>query len=250
MMSTNFLCKMINAFFLFVFVLIGSSIALAQVRKTLGAKKPVAAPVKAIDSVKMMERPVTVTFKEGEPVSGKLVNATAEGVQIVLAGNTLLLKWSDIAKITFTDVVIAQPLPKAPSAAEKNTEAIANALKALRKLSSATEVGVNFQVYSGRIIDVKTEINEILPDISEGNEKNEIILAMETYADAGSLWNGYIQDKYYSVSSAAKLLLKKYSMSYDTDGNCIFESSCVLPRVWEIAKKHLENASKVKVQDK
>jgi endonuclease YncB( thermonuclease family) len=148
-MDTNVLCKTINALFLVLFVLIGSSIASAQVTKTPGTKKPVAAPGKPIDSVRTVERPVTVAFKEGEPISGKFVSGTADGVQIVVAGNTLLLKWNDIAKITFTDAVIAEPLPKAPSAAEKSAEAIANALKALRKLSSATEVGVSFQAYRG-----------------------------------------------------------------------------------------------------
>jgi hypothetical protein len=72
---------------------------------------------------------------------------------------------------------------------------------------------------------------------------------MEAYVDAGSLWNGYIQSNYYSTSNAAKTLLKKYSMSYETDGSCIFESSCVLPRVWEIARKHLDKASKAKAQE-
>lgn len=215
----------------------------AQNKKPTVGKRPATTPAKPVETIKPPERPISVTLKEGEPVSGRFLNATSEGIQMAVAGNTLIVKWGDIAKVVFTDVVVELPTPKV-TAETKSADAVANALKALRKLSSATEVGINFRDYGSRVVDVKTELNELLPTITEGRTKEAIQSAMSAYQDAGTLWNGYIQSTYFSTSSEATLLLKKYSLSYEANGTCIFESGCILPKVWAIAKTRLDEATR------
>ena len=217
--------------------------SVAQVRKTPPVKK--AEPVKISGVTKPEERPVTISLKDGDPVSGKFVNSSSEGFQIVIAGNPLILKWKDIKQITFTDVMAIEPIePKIP----KEKLAIQSALKSLRKLVAATEVGVNFQEYSSRLIDVKTEINEILFEIPDGDIKNEISHCMEAYADAGTAWNGFNQnqEKYfnmYPASESGKLLLRKY-MPIDDKNKFDIERSFAISTIWAAAQKHLENVSK------
>jgi len=64
------------------------------------------------------------------------------------------------------------------------------ALRSLRKIDSAVEVGVNYLTYRGLLIEAKASVNEALRLIK--NEKLRIALnnAMGYYEDAGELWDG------------------------------------------------------------
>lgn len=248
MMKKNSIGIGTKTLLLLVFILLISVSAFGQRKKVVTPKKPTET-VKVVETVVPEKRPVTVFLKEGEPLKGTFVNASSDGVQILLAGNTLILKWNDISQIVFTDVVSNETITKNDTQT-KNNESIEGALKSLRKLAAATEVGVNFQEYGSRLIDVKAEVNEFLPKITDGYVKDEIKLAMDAYADAGTAWNGFIQNQQqyggniYPALESGTALLKKYSIIVTEENKFKFERSYVLSTIWAAAQKHIENASK------
>ena len=202
-----------------VCVLLANVSVFTQTKRTVSPKKTVEEK-KVIEVAKPAERPVSVALKEGEPLKGIFVNASSEGVHILIAGNTLILKWNDINKLIFTDVISNEVIVQNDTQTKSN-EAIEGALKSLRKLAAATEVGINFQEYGRRVIDVKTEVEEFLPKMSDSYVKDEIQLAMKDYVDAANYWNDHIKNN-MSKYSSVDLLLSLY---------------------WKGARKHFEKCN-------
>ncbi len=227
----------IKTLLVLTFILLINVSAFAQKKRVVTPKKPIET-AKVVETVVPEKRPVTVFLKEGEPLKGTFVNASANGVQVLIAGNTLTLKWNDISQIVFTDVISNEAITKNDSQT-KNNEAVEGALKSLRKLAAATEVGVNFQEYGSRLIDVKTEVNELLPKITDGYVKDEIILAMDAYADAETAWNGMTRgNSLFPDLEPGKTLQKKYSIPIDTSiGMALLPRNVVLSTIWAAAQK-------------
>src|ERR1041384_562849 len=73
------------------------------------------------------------------------------------------------------------------------------AIKALQKLDAATEVGINKMEYSKMLIDAQASVNEALNKLPEGELKQEIKLAMESYMDAKTLWYLMKEDTFVFV---------------------------------------------------
>lgn len=80
-------------------------------------------------------------------------------------------------------------LPELKSASEKTKTKIEFALKALRKMSAATEVGVSLSEYSSRLIDTKAEVDEAIDILPDNFLRQELILALQSFIDAGRAWN-------------------------------------------------------------
>src|SRR5262245_40133237 len=72
------------------------------------------------------------------------------------------------------------------SAKERNARDAA--VKALRKIEAATQVGVNYQQYGQLLIDGKAQVNESSSVLSDGKLKQDINWVMDAYADAGTVW--------------------------------------------------------------
>lgn len=244
-MKKNLVDTSIKILFSLIFISLISVTGFGQRKNVVAPKKPTET-VKVVETVVPEKRPATVYLKEGEPLKGTFVNASSDGVQILIAGNTLTLKWNDISQIVFTDVISNEVVTKNDTQT-KNYEEIESALKSLRKLAAATEVGVNFQEYGSRLIDVKAEVNEFLPKITDGYVKDEIKLAMESYADASTAWNNMLRRDYLLIGfEPADTLQKKYSIPIDRSiGNIpLLPRNVVLSTIWAAARKHIENASK------
>lgn len=248
-MKKNSIDISIKTLLLAIFILLISDTGFGQTKKVVTPKKPTET-VKVVETVVTEKRPVTVYLKEGDPLKGTFVNASSDGVQILIAGNTLTLKWNDISQIVFTDVVSNEVITKnnKNNTETENNEAIEGALKSLRKLAAATEVGVNFQEYGSRLIDVKAEVSEFLPKITDGFVKEEIKLAMEAYADAATAWNWTIVNHMgdmFPDFEPGKTLQQKYSIPtyrWTSDSNLMARDK-VLSTIWAAARKYIENAS-------
>lgn len=141
---------------------------------------------------------------------------------------------------TATSTVAPTPKPSPPQAA-------VNAVKALRKMAGATEIGINFQEYSSRLIDLKAEVDEALMQLPEGELKNEISLAMEAYVDAKQGWNEMITDDYLLVQfEPGRSLQKKYSIPGDGDKRYpAIRKKTTLSIIWGAADKHINRASQL-----
>lgn len=130
----------------------------------------------------------------------------------------------------------------------KSTPAAQNALRTLRRMTSATEVGINFQEYSTRLIDLKADVDEELSQLSVNDLKQEIKLALEAYVDAGTAWNKMLRYEIMLTEfEPAKTLQEKYSIPAEpsSSGGSVVYRSVALSTIWGAAKKHIENATQL-----
>ncbi len=139
-----------------------------------------------------------------------------------------------------------------------------NALKSLRRMAAATEVGINFQEYGKRVIDLKADIDEDLSQLPEGELKQEIKLAVEAYVDANTAWNEMSDNNYLSTAfEPGKTLQKKYSMRglpapdlkvklpkgmEGYAGSLMVPKNIALNTIWGVARKHIDKATQLQNQ--
>jgi hypothetical protein len=215
----------------------------AQTKKTVAKPKPTpVVPTKpTVEEAKPTQK-VTIEKLNGDRLTGLFVGGDTESIIIEVSGTKLPFKITEISNLQFGES------PNKSSTIDKNKNAIDNALKSLRKLAAATEVGVSFREYGTRLIDVKTEIEELLPDISEGNVKEEIKLAMEAYADASKVWNEMIKTgngDLFPDYEPWKTLQQKYSIpTYRYSNLHLMTVDKSLKAIWAAANQHIENAAK------
>jgi hypothetical protein len=128
---------------------------------------------------------------------------------------------------------------------EQNTAA-ADAIKALRKVEAATQVGVNYQVYGQMVIEAKAQVNEAAAKLPDGELKSELISSIDAYAEAGEAWGATISDDLYPDSRLANDLRAHYDLkiepAYDEFGRKQ-QRSAILNAIWEAARKRLNRAS-------
>lgn len=92
-----------------------------------------------------------------------------------------------------------------------------DALSALRKLQAATEVGVSYAQYHSLLIEAQTQVNNAETALSDGPLKTDLRLAMDSYIDAGTVWQEKMKDPNYfylrSDTEPGKSLMKKYTLA-------------------------------------
>lgn len=88
-----------------------------------------------------------------------------------------------------------------------------SALKELRKLKSATEVGLTLDKYSDRVIDGVASINESLTDLPSGSVKTNISNSSNAYKDALTVWQTSAQSEFISVYvHSVDTIFKRYNI--------------------------------------
>jgi hypothetical protein len=214
-----------------------------------GRTRPAPRPTQTVKA-EQPTRKVIVNLKTGESVTGNLLRADPATVEIQVAGSALTIKLDDIASLVFDPSAAAAPKP-----ARSSTD-YAAALRSLRKLEGATEVGINFQEYGRRLVDVKAEVDEALRGAPEGGATIEIRSALQAYVDAGQAWGELQQrrSRYPSLfpdnDAMADALQKKYSIpteTVNTSGGSIppfraMSQNVVLSTIWKAAKNHIQQA--------
>lgn len=153
-----------TSFFALVCVLCLSIQAYSQARKA-PAKQP------------LLKRPVTVTTKQGQKINGHFLGANLDAVRVEDSAGPRSISLDDVASIRFTaDVKEAR-----------------EAIKALRGLISAVEIGVSYVEYSRRLIDAKIIIDGALSAIDEGEVKTAVAESLQFFEDAMNYWRGDVQ---------------------------------------------------------
>ncbi|HEY0658049.1 MAG TPA: hypothetical protein VGD05_06230 [Pyrinomonadaceae bacterium] len=178
----------------------------------------------------------------GDRLTGLLVGADSEIFTIQISGANLPVKLNEIKTVWFGEIAEIVVVENKPNYIEE-------ALKSLRKLAAATDVGVNFQDYGRRVIDVKAEVEEFLTNIPDGDSKTEIGLAMQAYADAGTAWNFAVQNRGYLFIDfePAITLRPKYNLPTTRLGSLtLISNEVALSTIWATARKHIDNAQKNK----
>ena len=150
-------------------------------------------------------------------------------------------------------------VPPKPTIPPKPTvpQAAVDAVKSLRRMKSATDVGINYQQYSSRIIDLKGDVDEAIAQLSDRELKTELTLAMEAYQDALTLWNHMVQSSLDVVpisttagtqaEEPAYSLQKKYSIPETTkyDIFVVMTREAIFSTIWAAASEHVDRASEL-----
>jgi hypothetical protein len=117
------------------------------------------------------------------------------------------------------------------------------ALRDLRKLRSATQVGLVRADYQNRLIDTKADVDEQLRKLPEGEVKHEITDAMQVYVDTSTLWQCMIQSEYKRLfkKTAGYDVVLKYGLPW-RNGNfrtkfSEADTQTYIPGLWKIAAR-------------
>lgn len=142
---------------------------------------------------------------------------------------------------------VCQERAPGTSAAHHDQAMAAESLKALRKISAATEVGINFRDYGLLVVDAKAAVNDATVNISDNALKTELYQAIQAYADALTAWNislktdgfliikgGTTSDEGYWQGLA---LHEKYHFTSDVFHISVSKKNA-LNTIWKVAKAH------------
>lgn len=112
-------------------------------------------------------------------------------------------------------IMVANLFTACGGLSSKQRTSAEEAMKALRKLGAATQVGVNYQLYGSLVIDAQAQVNEALAILPDGELKKEMNAAMEAYADAGQIWGAKIRSgsgEIHSEFGPGATIIPKYSL--------------------------------------
>lgn len=162
-----------------------SSEAYSQTRK----RPNVSTPTRTATTVQ--KRRVILDLVAQEPIAADFIQADATSITVEINGVRRTFKMDEVVSIIFSPDEADRRLSQAV-----NTQGVASAREALRvlkRMNSALDVGVSYIQYRQLLVEVKGQVDEALASIPAGELKNEITLSMEAYADAGRAWNTMIQ---------------------------------------------------------
>jgi hypothetical protein len=132
-----------------------------------------------------------------------------------------------------------QAASTAPSSADE-------AIKALRKIEAATQVGVTYQQYRDLLIDAKAKVNEATATTHSPEFKSELNAAMDAYDDAGTAWGDMLEYDFMETEYEPwHTIQQKYSIPEDHSNQMSKGASrqTVLNTIWAAASAHLNRAS-------
>ncbi len=197
-------------------------------------------------------QPTTSSAAKGKGKPKKKAGSIDAPITVVIPdGRTVILKPNGRWEFAANPPVVQRDTTPPP---KKWPESLITAMKELRKMQSATEVGISFQEYSSRLIDLKASVDEALRQISDSDLKRELRFAVEAYADGLDLWNRQLHTRYPLKQSGdllreeAKDICEKYGIkdfSTSTSGAEIVNGQKALNFIWVFAKTAIEKAEKM-----
>ena len=137
------------------------------------------------------------------------------------------------------------------ASSDKGT-AVDEALRSLRKINSAINVGVTYSQYGPLVIDAKALVDEALLATNNNETKSKLNTIMGCYADALSIWNAKVQyrkDAIFSNEGLNSSMIKKWGMptkelDYDGGKTTYIEIEDALQFLWAKASKELSTLAK------
>jgi hypothetical protein len=137
---------------------------------------------------------------------------------------------------------------------EQQNKYAEEAVKALKKLNAATDVGINKSEYSKLVIEAKTSVTQASEKLPAGVLKTEMMSAIDAYQDVIGLWNSYdmslsMRGQYSLTAEEASDAVLKSEKS--KDGSLIktkynlstSDREKVFAEIWKQAANHVEKAS-------
>src|SRR4030095_5173624 len=120
--------------------------------------------------------------------------------------------------------------------------AASDAMSALRKLESSSQVGVSYMQYGPLLVDGKAKVNEAAVKLPDGELKNELGLAIDAYERAGSLWNRTLHWGEYALDDVRSALTEEDQAKYSLGLTAVSRSEA-MSTLWELGSKHIARGS-------
>jgi hypothetical protein len=195
------------------------------------------------------KRPVTVILTNGQSLRGALAQINAEEVQVDVGDAYQTIKLDDISRIDFgSSATRTAPTQPAPPKIEAYQLAAADAVQALRRLTSGTQVGLTLFQYNQMIVEVHETVSADLAVIPEGDIRNEVAAAMDDYVFARNFWQTSLEypDSYVPTKSdIARQFNARYNIGIKPKMGQTLKQDVVLNIIWESATKHMVAALKL-----
>jgi hypothetical protein len=121
--------------------------------------------------------------------------------------------------------------------------AAAEAVKALRKVEAATQVGVTREQYGQLLIDAKAASNEAARLLPDGELKTELAEAVDAYADGLELWG---QQVVQAETPAGRKVVGKYGAepkNITNAGPVVLTREPFQQLVWPVARQRLKRVA-------
>jgi hypothetical protein len=197
---------------------------------------------------------VTINVKNGAPIHGKLIKADSDSVQIeVEKARRLSIGIDEVNSIVFADATSAS------LEASADVRTAETALKGLREMATAVEVGVNRRDYTNRLIEVKFAVEQSAAKMLESELKREILAALDDYAIASDVWDYTIKrvtGQLYNTSTSkfirasepmVQSLIRKYPDIKPLDplsgSEPFVDREILLTAIWSSARHHIDKAA-------
>jgi len=193
-------------------------------------------------------------LRDGQTLKGKFVSANSKKLSIIVGSSTQEMNMSEIASLIFSETKTST----LATVDTGSTSAARDAIRALRKLDSATSAGVTRTEYGTRLIDAKATVDDLLSRIAEGDLKSEIAAAMREYVSASDAWQALYEINLDEIKmghgtagvvhSVPKWIIEKYNIKPDDPGvgmGALYVTSSIVSAVWHVAKDHLDKATQL-----
>lgn len=183
------------------------------------------------------EHDVTVRLRNGDSQNGKFITADNRTVELEVAfKRRVSIKTDAVASIIFVADAAESNLDPKPAGSSPDTvsleavRAATTAIRALKGLAAAAQVGSNRERYGARLIDVKVAVEETMASLPE-------------------IWLSGLDGRTYSISKEIKGALSEYeAAARNWDAYIKWQVAPLLDSVrsnWESAQKHLARAEEL-----
>lgn len=132
--------------------------------------------------------------------------------------------------------------PSTSSAVEENAVG-REAVKALRKLVSATDVGVSYVNYGPLVAEVKTDVDDAILRMSDGDLKNAVASSMRQYEMAAEVWRLYWRSDFID-GEYKDIATKQYGVKKQGLFRVVWRSE-FLAAIWGEARNQFEIAQRL-----
>jgi len=158
------------------------------------------------------------------------------------------LKKNGISETILVAMVESGAKPTVATTVKPNiqVEAARTALKALRRLNSATDVGISYVNYSPLVAEVKAEVEDSLPKIDSDNLRREIKSAMDEYAFAASVWQATWRSDLIE-GNLKEIAINQYNVQKKGWLKVVWRND-LLTAIWGRAKNHFAIAEGIYTQ--
>jgi hypothetical protein len=187
-------------------------------------------------------RYVTVQRKTGKPISGRLLQSGTNEITVEVDNTKVTIPTDSIVSISYNSDPVIPTTSTDAVEPPAYLAAARESIKALRKLASATDVGISYVNYGPLLIEAKTEVDSRMSSLPAGEIKVEIAAALQEYETAQDIWRQTWRDDFVSGGSEiGKLAVTRYGVQKKGWLKVVWRAD-ILRAVWSSARYHFNRA--------